>query len=160
MGIKFQAKISKAFGNKLRLRVCGILIENNQTLLVKHHGMGKNGFWSPPGGAVKFGERIEKALKREFYEETGLFIRMGDFLFLNEFMKDSLHAIELFFKVEKIGGSIIKGEEPEIQDASFIEEIAYLDMEKIKSISNEDKHQLFWGLDSLKEIEKLKGLID
>ena len=45
------------FQGKVRVRACGILIENQRILLVKHRGLGAQGyFWSPPGGGMEFGE--------------------------------------------------------------------------------------------------------
>ena len=104
MGKSFSAKISKTFGNKTRIRVCGILIENDEILLVKHKGLGEKGYlWSPPGGEPRFSEDLESALKREFFEETGLLVEVESFLFLFEFIDVPLHAVELFFLVKKKG---------------------------------------------------------
>lgn len=157
---KFAAKISKTFGKKLRIRICGILIEENKILLLKHKGLGKNGFlWSPPGGEAQFSEKIETALKREFYEETGLIVSVKDFLFINEYIASPLHAIELFFKVERKAGKIIKGDEPEITGESIISDIAFLEMEEIEKIGVENMHSLFSHIQSISEIEDLKGLL-
>ena len=46
-----QKTIVENFGNKLRVRVCGICIENNKILMVNHHSLNKgDDFWGPPGG--------------------------------------------------------------------------------------------------------------
>ena len=67
-----QNEIVSSFGNKLRIRVCGICIEENKILLVRHHSIGKSGIlWAPPGGGMIYGETSEQALIREFVEETG-----------------------------------------------------------------------------------------
>ena len=77
--------IVEQFGNKIRVRVCGICIENAKILLVKHHALTKSGeFWSPPGGGMDFGESAENNLKREFLEETGLVVDVEKFLFVHE----------------------------------------------------------------------------
>ena len=56
--------VNHKFGGKVRVRVGGILIENDQILLLKHEGVGKKEFlWSPPGGGMEFGENAEENLK-------------------------------------------------------------------------------------------------
>ncbi|WP_232064539.1 NUDIX domain-containing protein [Rhodocytophaga rosea] len=92
-------EVKKTFGQKLRVRVCGICLQDDQILLVNHRGLGKtNTFWAPPGGGMHFGESAAQTLEREFKEETGLQIKTGRFLFVNEFIGKELHAIELFLK--------------------------------------------------------------
>ncbi len=161
MDDKFAAKISKTFGKKLRIRICGILIEDDRILLVKHKGLGKNGFlWSPPGGEPKLMESMEDALKREFFEETGLLIKVNEFLFVNEHIHSPLHAIELFFKVDRKGGKLIKGREPESEELNIISNIEFLDSKRIKEIGIENMHSLFSKIRSLSEIYRLNGLIN
>ena len=69
MGSKEQ-KIDRIYGNRIRIRVCGILIQNEKILLVNHSGLTvSNTFWSPPGGGLKYGESVIQCLEREFLEE-------------------------------------------------------------------------------------------
>ena len=83
------------FGNKLRVRVCGIFIQDDKILLVNHKGLTQTGnFWAPPGGGIHFGEPARESLAREFLEETGLKIKVGKFLFINEYISKPLHTIE------------------------------------------------------------------
>ncbi len=114
--------IHATFGGKVRVRACGILIKEDAVLLLKHKGIGKKGYlWAPPGGGVEFKATIEQTLKREFKEECGIEIKVKDFLFLNEFIEDPLHAIELFYRVEQVSGVINIGNDPETDGASFLE---------------------------------------
>ena len=77
-----QEEITSIYHGKVRPRVCGILIENNSILLVKHEGLGSAGtLWIPPGGGIEFGETAQEALKREFQEEVDLQIESTKFLF-------------------------------------------------------------------------------
>jgi 8-oxo-dGTP diphosphatase len=92
--------IIRNFGNRLRLRVCGLCIQDDKVLLVKHKSLGEKGYlWAPPGGGVNYGESVEEALKREFLEETGLEINISRFLFVSEYLDVPLHALELLFKL-------------------------------------------------------------
>ena len=112
-------EIAEVYGNKVRIRVCGLCWKGESVLMVKHK-FGEKDFWAPPGGGVEFGESIHSALKREFLEETGLQVNVQKFLFGCEFVKASLHAIELFFEVEWVSGELIKGDDPELSNHSWM----------------------------------------
>ena len=104
-------EIINQYGNQLRIRLCGICVQDNKILLINHAGMNESGeFWSPPGGGLQFGETIEDCLKREFLEETNTIISVGKFLKINEFVKPPLHAIELFYEVKILSGEMKVGE--------------------------------------------------
>jgi mutator protein MutT len=57
------------------LAVGGIVLRTNEILLVKRAKDPGRGLWSIPGGRVKLGERLEDAVRREVFEETGLRIQ-------------------------------------------------------------------------------------
>lgn len=137
-------EIIHSFGNKLRIRACGICIEDNKILLVKHHSLGKGGIlWAPPGGGMVFGETTEEALKREFVEETGLTISVEKFLCVNEYLSPPLHAIELFFLVKKVSGTLKTGVDPELhKDRQIITEVQWLDFDQLKELPSEAVHSL------------------
>ncbi len=151
--------ITQLFGNKLRVRVSGILIVDESILLVKHHFNKENPFfWTPPGGGMEFGESAETTLKREFYEETGLQVEPVRFLFVHEFLHDPLHAIELFFEVKLIGGELINGHDPEMHEHhQIIEQVAFLSFTSIQSMELKSLHQLFSIAQNAKEILSLEG---
>lgn len=91
------------------------MIEDGQILLVKHMGLGPAGFlWNPPGGGLQFGESVVQAVEREFLEETGLVVKAGRFACFSEHIADGLHAVELFFRVERLGGTLALGTDPEL----------------------------------------------
>jgi 8-oxo-dGTP diphosphatase len=147
-------KIAGIYGNRVRLRVCGLLRDRDQLLLVNHSGMTSRNFWSPPGGGVEFGETLEMTLKREFLEETGLVVSVGKFRFGCEFIRPPLHAIELFYDVTFGHGELTRGHDPEIQ---IIEEVTYLDFPALSAIVPEEKHGIFHIASTPEAFERLQG---
>lgn len=119
------------YGNRIRVRVCGVCIENGQILLVCHRPiLGKNDYWCPPGGGVDEGETAEETLRREFLEETGLKIKVGRLLLTKEFVQAPLHAVELYFSVKILSGNLIKGHDPEMNlSEQLIKEVSWLPLQ-------------------------------
>jgi ADP-ribose pyrophosphatase YjhB (NUDIX family) len=73
--------------------------------------------WTLPGGKVKRGESLVKALKRELYEETGLRAQIGSLLgVLDRRDKD---AITLLFVAVPNKNSIKVKQKKEIESADF-----------------------------------------
>ena len=55
-----------------RIRVSAILRWRGRILLLRHQ-QGTDEVWLLPGGGVRTGESLIRALRRELWEETGLF---------------------------------------------------------------------------------------
>ncbi len=126
-------EVDNLYGNRVRVRVCGICVQEEKILLIHHNGVGRKGsLWAPPGGGLEFGESAEQTLIREYKEETGLDIMVKEFLFVNEYFDTTLHAIELFFRIEITGGILAKGSDPEMSvHKQIIQELRYWSMEEI-----------------------------
>lgn len=155
-------EVLTVFGNQLRVRVCGLCRHDNRLLMVRHRGLGStNIFWSPPGGGVQFGETARQALIREFSEETGLVIDVGELLFVNEFIAPPLHAIELFFRVSITGGIQQLGIDPELGlDNQLIDEIKFMRVDEIKSYLPGEVHSVFQKCHSFDDLFQLRGYLN
>ena len=149
-------KVNDLYGEKLRVRVCGVCIRGDEILLVHHEGLNNgNTLWAPPGGGMQYGESAHEALKREFREETGLEISIERFLFVHEYLDPPLHGIELFFEVRVTGGHLQTGTDPEMAETEqLITETGYKSLVELKSKAPQSLHFV------LQEINDLKGILN
>ena len=150
------SEVAKIYGQKVRVRICGLCWRDNSLLLVNHTGITDSDFWAPPGGGLEFGESFEDCLKKEFLEETGLKVEVGNFRFGCEFIQRPLHSVELFFDVKEISGELIVGTDPEIQ---IIDNVKYMTMEDIRSIPASELHGVFKHVDDPADLRQLKGFL-
>ncbi|EIM07237.1 mutT/nudix family protein [Planococcus antarcticus DSM 14505] len=107
--------------------------QNNEVLLVLQGVPGEDKKWTVPAGGVEEGETAEQCCSREFFEETGLTVRVLEKLNTRtgEY-EDSAVSFEItYFKVEVIGGEIALREGDEwIADVAWksISELGELEM--------------------------------
>lgn len=127
------------YSNKLRVRSCGILFEDDKVLLVELRSPITNEWvWMPPGGGVEFGESLEEALVREYLEETGLIISVKEQMYVNEVIDSPIHAIEFYFIVEKIGGNLSLGYDPESEEnQQILRNIGFFSKKELKSMNTQ-----------------------
>ncbi|GAB3520204.1 NUDIX hydrolase [Emticicia fontis] len=134
-----QETIKKIYHNRVRIRVCGICIKDEQVLMACHKGViNDKDVWLPPGGGMEVGETIVETLTREFLEETGFHIKVGSFLYKHEFIHVPIHAIELYFSVQIVSGELMKGTDPELnQEVQLIKDVKWIPV-KNKDFFTED----------------------
>jgi 8-oxo-dGTP diphosphatase len=71
------------------VRVYGVLLDSKKRLLVSDEFIRGNYYTKLPGGGLEFGEGTRDCLKREFMEETGLDVSVGDHLYTTDFFQIS-----------------------------------------------------------------------
>lgn len=71
------------------IRVYGILIGDNQQVLVSDEFIRGDYYTKFPGGGLEFGEGTRDCLKREFKEEMDLEIRVGDHIYTTDYFQMS-----------------------------------------------------------------------
>jgi len=74
---------------RFNIRVYGILMDGNKRVLVSDEYIRGNFFTKFPGGGLEFGEGTRDCLKREFKEETGLDVEIGDHIYTTDFFQIS-----------------------------------------------------------------------
>jgi ADP-ribose pyrophosphatase YjhB (NUDIX family) len=83
----------------MRLRVAGVLLHNNELLLVRHEKEGRS-YWLLPGGGVRLGEPLHDSLTREFHEELNLHISVGGLILVVEALSPKgKHVLQPTFHV-------------------------------------------------------------
>lgn len=105
--------------------------EKNEVLLVLQGVPGEDKKWTVPAGGVEEGETLEQCCAREFFEETGLTVHVGEKLNVRagEY-EDSAVSFEVtYFKVEVMGGAITTQEGDE-----WIEEVAWKPISELEKL--------------------------
>lgn len=149
-GYDINGKIIKMPIGKLSFRpsVYGVVVEKGKVLLSKQ--------WDGydfPGGGVEIGETIEEALIREFWEETGIKVKVGRILACeSSFFKlpssgKYVQSILMYYKCKKIGGKLTT----ENFDES---EKTYADMPEWINVKDVNKLKFYNPVDSPKIIKK------
>ncbi len=97
------------------LGVGAIVFRDAEVLLVKRGQPPSAGFWSIPGGAVKLGETVAAALRREVLEEVGLKVRVGplvailDRVFRDQEGRVQYHYVLLDYLCHPVSGQLKAG---------------------------------------------------
>ena len=136
-----------------RPSVYGVLIEEDKILLVPQ--------WDGydfPGGGMEVGETIEEALQREFWEETGLRVKIGEIITCEsnffklpygEGKKQYCNSITMYYVCKRIGG--------ELSTDNFDKhEKEYAKMAEWIDLNDVDTLKFYTSVDNLEVIKKGK----
>jgi 8-oxo-dGTP pyrophosphatase MutT (NUDIX family) len=91
----------------ITVRVYGILIDSDNGLLVSDEFIRGDFFTKLPGGGLEFGEGTRDCLVREFKEETGLDVTVGDHIYTTDFYQPSAfragdQILSIYYRVNPI----------------------------------------------------------
>jgi len=107
------------FNSKFMVSASGVILDENDRILLQRHRHWVYDVWGLPGGIVKSGETLEDAFAREVKEETGLEISNIEFV---KVVSGYQMRLEVYFKAKlnpKTGTQLITIQEQEILDARF-----------------------------------------
>jgi ADP-ribose pyrophosphatase YjhB (NUDIX family) len=101
--------------NRFTIRVYGILFDENKRILVSDEFIRGDYFTKFPGGGLEIGEGTRDCLKREFKEETGLDVMVGDHIYTTDYFQpsafnpnDQIISIYYFVQAEDINSLAVK----------------------------------------------------
>ena len=121
---------------KQRIRAAGILIENGAMLLVKVRDF-TGEYWIPPGGGMEPEDRSSKAcLIREFKEEAGIDVEVGELICVREFLEthcQRYHA-EFFYRIASYQGTPHIENLTGLNDEEFIQSVEWLPLEELADV--------------------------
>ena len=102
-----------------KLTVDGIIIKNNEILLIKRKNPPYKNKWALPGGFVEYGEKTEEAVLREIFEETGLKTDVDKLLgvYSDPNRDPRGHNISIVYILKNCKGKLISGDDA--SDAKF-----------------------------------------
>ncbi|MBP8036648.1 MAG: NUDIX hydrolase [Negativicutes bacterium] len=70
------------------------------------------GLWCIPCGYVEYDEEVRQAACREFFEETGLQVKLGEvFTVLSNFHNPETHTVGIWFQAKIVGGAAKAGDD-------------------------------------------------
>jgi len=103
-----------------KITVDGIIINNNEILLVKRKNKPFEGMWALPGGFVNYEEKTEEAVKREILEETGLQTKVYGLVgvYSDPNRDPRGHTITIVYKLDILNGKLRAGDDA--SDAKFL----------------------------------------
>lgn len=102
-----------------KLTTDGAILKDNKILLIKRRNEPFKGKWALPGGFVEYGEKVEDAVIREVFEETGLktTIKVLIGIYSDPNRDPRGHTITIVYLLD-IKGGVLKGGDDAI-DAKF-----------------------------------------
>ena len=94
------------------VRVYGVLLDEEKRLLVSDEFIRGQYITKLPGGGLEIGEGTRDCLQREFKEETGLDVKVGEHLYTTDFFQISAfnqkdQIISIYYHVHSISPLIL-----------------------------------------------------
>lgn len=128
---------TRVYPAKPLVGVGATVFRNDQVLLIRRGNPPLYGDWSLPGGRVKEGEDLKKAIRREVREECSIDIKVGDLITEFEYIERDeeervkYHYVVFDFKALYASGKLVR--------ASDALEVRWVPLEQLKEFDLTDK---------------------
>ena len=135
------SSIPDVYAGRVRVRVGALVFDDAEApatvLLAEHDGLWEDApFWTPPGGGVEFGEGLERALRREVAEETGVDVEVGRLVYVLDFVRPPLHAVSFYFVCRAPDlGAVRLGSDPELGDRQLLRGLRLVSLDELAALS-------------------------
>lgn len=125
-----------------------IFDEQGRVLLLKHTY--RKFEWGIPAGGLEYNEQPDKAIVREFFEETGMQIKVEKLLLAESSKED--RNISLIYLCKIVNGTF--------KESSEISEMKYFDVNELPQMLFAEKNLIRFVSKSLKETTALRSTFD
>jgi 8-oxo-dGTP pyrophosphatase MutT (NUDIX family) len=136
---------------KFRIAIYGVLVEDNKVLLTDTR-VPSGVITNFPGGGLELGEAPLEALAREFREETGINVRIGELLFCSRLFQQNPEypneqLMHIYYRVYREEGHVqLGGNNEDVVSASWVA-LSDISTKRILSVDTEfTTHECFLSL--------------
>lgn len=104
--------------------VAVIIMDEDRIVLGRRARGAYKGAWCIPCGYVEYDEDVRQAARREFLEETGLLVQVGEvYAVHSNFHNPAMHSVGIWFR-----GDVRRGE---LRAADDIDQVAYVALNRL-----------------------------
>jgi len=132
---------------KFRAAVAAMIFDEQGRILLFRHTYRKFE-WGIPAGGLEYGEQPEKAIVREFFEETGMQIKVEKLLLAESSKED--HNISLIYLCEITSGTF--------KESNEISEMKYFEVNKLPKMLSAEKNLINMVANKLRETQSSEVL--
>ncbi|KJY85188.1 pyrophosphatase [Vibrio galatheae] len=119
-----------------RIRAAGIVIKEGAMLLLKVKDFSGE-YWIPPGGGMEAEDRSSKAcVKREFKEEAGIDVQVGELICVREFFEtqSQRYNAEFFYLIDGFLGTPHLGNLSGLNDEGYIQSVQWVPIPQLPDL--------------------------
>ncbi|MDN3609520.1 NUDIX domain-containing protein [Vibrio ostreicida] len=116
-----------------RIRAAGILLKGDQILLLNVRDFSGQ-YWIPPGGGMEDSDQSSKhCVVREFKEEAGLDVEVGELICVREFLEtqSNRYHSEFFYLVSRYQGEPHIDNLTGLNDENYIQSVAWVPVSEL-----------------------------
>lgn len=120
---------------KHRIRAVGILIQNDKVLLLRVNDSSGE-YWIPPGGGLEDDDHHTKAcLQREYLEEAGIQVDIGELICVREFLETTrnIYHSEFFYHIKHYQGEPHINNLTGLNDEAFIKGVEWVSLSELNN---------------------------
>jgi 8-oxo-dGTP diphosphatase len=136
----FHVLAMRMFRPKFRAAVAALIFDEQGRILLFRHTYRKFE-WGIPAGGLEYGEQPEKAILREFLEETKMQIKVEKLLLAESSKED--HNISLIYLCKIVSGTF--------KESFEISEMKYFDVDDLPQMLFAEKDLIHMAYKNLKE---------